>query len=76
MSKLVVLNGLMGEKVAFNPHYVKRVVLVNEKMTSKIVEAYGEGHREAKAVVESEARVFFATDSFDEVVSRINAVQD
>jgi hypothetical protein len=76
MSKLAVINGLRGEKFAVNPDHVIRVVHMTEDMAKRVQELEGEGYTEAKCFLRIDETIGYSSDTFDEVVSKINAAHD
>lgn len=76
--KLVSINGLEGEKSAFIPTTIDRVVNVTDDISRKIANQYGPEYSAVKAVIyhADNTSVFYSTDTFDEVVSKIDAALD
>jgi hypothetical protein len=77
MSKLVILNALFGEKFAINPDHVRCVDVVTDEGRAFLVQKKGhDDWNNINAIVSTDENRVYVTETFDEVVSKINAAQD
>jgi hypothetical protein len=73
MSKFITVGALFGEKFAINVDKITTVANVSDKSRVKLLEVKGPEWATINTILHVADEGVYSTDTFDEVVSKINA---